>query len=132
MPTQTQINIAINAHTEAVRGVIPCIYDNVDNATLAEGSVSFIKQNVRFLTDKQNELGNTASRRIDGIVLIIIHVRKGTGTAERDAIYDAVVKSFRSLKVGGATFLDPKQVAAGNSENWNLTGWQIPFFFFEP
>lgn len=134
MADELTIHKAIDAFTKTLVDSysIPCVFGNQDDTTLSNGTVSFVKQRVQFLKDCQNELGDTTSRRIDGVVVIIIHVRKGQGDADRDSIRLNVVKSFRSRVIGGATFLDPKAVAAGNTENWNLTGWQIPFFYYEP
>lgn len=132
MATQKAVHIAIDQFLVAQLAGVPCVFDNQDDTELSKGTVSFIKQKVHFKNDKQHELGNVTSRKIDGIVVIILNIRKGAGAADRDDLYNNVVKSFRSQIIGGATFLDPQAVASGNTDNWNLTGWQIPFYFYEP
>ena len=131
MTTQKSVNIALIAYMESHRGSYPVVYGNVDDADLANGQATYLKMSVTFRKDKQHQLGDVNSRRIDGEVLIIINVRKGVGDADRDDAYDAVVKSFRSQVIGGATLLDPELLAKGNTENWSLTAWKIPFYFYD-
>jgi hypothetical protein len=108
---------------------VPVIFGNVTNVTLSEGTVPFLKQRVSFTSDKQRDLGNLCSRRHTGYVLFIIHVRKGTGDLARDNLIDRVTRGFRSRYVGPATTLDAQMVLSAESENWALTGIQIPFYF---
>lgn len=135
MASQKLIHIAIDQYTVTasnVSGATPVVFDNQDDVVLSEGVLSYIKQKVTFMEDKQIELGTPTVRKREGIVVIIIYVRKGTGTLDRDVLYDKMVKCFRSQLIGGATFLDPKMMAQGDSENWNASSYKIPFYFYEP
>lgn len=135
MPNQKTVHISIDQFTataSAVGGATSVVYDNQNDVDLSGGLVSYIKQKVTFTDDKQIELGNTTLRKREGMVVIIIYVRKGKGSLDRDVLYDKMVKCFRSQVIGGATFLDPKMMAQGDSENWNASGYKIPFYFYEP
>src|SRR4051812_3296417 len=101
-PTQKSVNIALVEFMESIRGGYPVVYGNVDDALLANGVAPYLKMSVTFRKDKQHQLGDVKSRRIEGEVLIIINVKKGSGDADRDDAYDAVVKSFGSQVIGSA------------------------------
>lgn len=131
MPNQKAVDQAIVAYTIAQAGATPGVYDNIDDTELSKGTLPYYKQEIHFLTDNQVELGNTDLRRRNGKVVIIIYVRRGDGTGLRDDMYDKMVKCFRSKLIGGATFLNPKLLAKGNTENWNGTAYEIPFYFYE-
>lgn len=131
MSIQKAIHAAIDQFTQTNLGSIPGVFDNMDETQLSNGTVSYIKQKVQYTKDAQYQLGDIGSRRHDGHVVIILYIRKGTGAADRYMLYNAAVKPFRSQVISGATFLDPHQVANGKTENWDLSGWQIPFYFYE-
>ncbi len=131
MATEKTVHASIDAFTLTHAGSIPVIFDNQDDTSLSVGAISWIKQKVTFTKDKQCELGNTTRRKREGKVVIIIYVRKGIGSGARDDLY-SVVKSFRSQLVGAAVFLNPEIMAQGDTENWNATAYQIPFYFYEP
>lgn len=108
---------------------VPVVFGNQTNTTLSQGTAPFLRQRVSFTLDNQRDLGNLCSRRIRGYILFTIHIRKGTGDAVRDDLIDRVTRAFRSRYIGPATTLDPQMVLSGESENWAVTGVQIPFFF---
>lgn len=134
MPTEIEVHAAIdtltNAEIETTAG-IPVVYGNQSNVSLSGGTIAFLTQRVIFTNDNQLGLGNTASRKHLGSLIFIIHCRKGTGDFDRNRLQAAVVNSFRSRVVGGATLLNAKSVAQGDTDNWTLSGIQIPFYFFE-
>ncbi len=129
MPTSVQVHAAVDQHTAAQFNDIPVLYTNQDNTTLSQGTAPYIKQKVHFREDRQFELGNTSSSRQFGVLVITIYVRKGTGTFERDTLYERVRTAFRSRMIGGATFLNVQPLRSGESDNWCVSAWQIPFYF---
>jgi len=129
MYTEEQIHISIDQHTAAQFPAMPIVFDNQDDTAASQGAVPWLKQKVVFKTANQIILGNTTPFRGTGAVVFIIYVRKGTGTSDRDKLHQRVIDSFRSQQIGGATFLNAQLLNRGESENWQLIGLQIPFFF---
>lgn len=123
------IHKAVDIYTAAQFPDVPVVYANQDETTLAEGNISWLKQKVVFREANQFELGNVDSARQKGVVVFIIYVRKGSGSLDRDTLYQRVLNSFRSKQIGGATFLNVQPMLQGGNENWSLTGLQIPFYF---
>lgn len=97
--------------------------------TLSKGTTPFISLQVLFKEDRQLELGNTERSRQHGSVLAILYTRADEGPADRNHLYEQVRKAFRSRKIGRATFLNVQLLRSGESENWCMTAYQIPFYF---
>lgn len=131
MPTITSVHAAIDQHTLSSFPSIPVIFGNTENLVLSEQQNPFLKQRVLFVTDSQFQLGDVVSSKKTGSVIFIVHTRKNTGDADRNSLQDLVLKSFRSKVIGGATFLNARVISSGETENWSLTGIEIPFFFYE-
>lgn len=131
MPTIASVHAAVDAYTQSEMTGIPVIFGNVEDPTVSEGTAAFLKQRVIFTSDSQFILGAPQSSRKRGSVIFIINVRKNKGDKDRNILLDKVLKSFRSKVIGGATFLNGRVVSSGQSENWLLTGVEIPFYFDE-
>lgn len=123
------VHSAIDQHTQDTLTGLTIIYTGQDDLEASNGQASWVKQKVLFSDSKQFELGNTASSRNWGKVVIYIYTRKGSGSADRDNILQRVVNCYRSRKIGGATFLNVQPLTNGESENWCVSGFQIPFYF---
>lgn len=120
---------ALTASTLSASPAVAVLYGNQYDARLSEGSAPYIKQRVFFSSDDQASLGDQGFRRHKGYVLFLIFVRKGSGDLARDDILDRLSAAFASKFVGPATTLDPQMVVSSQSENWDVTGMQIPFYF---
>ena len=129
MPDPVEVHSAIDVHTLAQFPDVPIIFTNQDDTALSQGTAPWLKQKVIFREDRQFELGNTSSSRQWGVVVIIIHVRAGTGSLARDTLYQRVLNCYRSRLIGGATFLNVQPMRQGENENWCLSAYQIPFYF---
>lgn len=129
MPDAVAVHQAIDTHTAAEFSDVPVVYTNQNDESFVQAGVAFLKQKVIFREDRQFELGNTSSSRQHGVVVIMIYVPRGTGTLLRDTIYQRVRNAFRSRMIGGATFLNVQPVRYGESENWCISAYQIPFYF---
>lgn len=129
MLTHEEVHIAIDTYWAAQLPSIPTIFTNQDDTQISEEQNPWVKQKVVFREAKQFELGNTNSSRNFGAMVFIIYVRKGTGTQDRDRLYQQVVDSFRSRQVGGATFQNVQPLTSGQNENWHMSAYQIPFYF---
>lgn len=123
------VHQAIDIHTAAEFSDVPVVFTNQDDTALSQGETPYLKQKVIFREDRQFELGNTVSSRQFGVVVITIYVRKGTGSMARDTLYQRVRTAFRSRMIGGATFQNVQPMRYGESENWCISAYQIPFYF---
>ncbi len=123
------VHQAIDSYTASMFPDVPVLYTNQINDSLSNGTVPFIKQSVFFLQDTQLELGNSSTSRQRGTVVIIIYTRKGTGSMSRDTLYQRVRLAFRNKLIGGATFQEVQSLRNSLSEQWQMSAYQIPFFF---
>lgn len=129
MLDEETIHKAIDTLWLASLSDVPTVFSNMDDTAQSLGTEAWIKQKVEFREVKQFELGNTDSSRNWGVLVFIIHYRRGTGTLDRDRLYRRVVNLFRSQLVGGATLLNVQPLISGGSQNWAMSGYQIPFYF---
>lgn len=122
----------LTATTLNASPAIPFLYGNQVNVAISEGTKSWVKQTVYFTEDRQAELGNDCFRRQRGYVLFLIYVKRGLGNYDRNTITDRLTRAFRSRYVGQATMLDAQMIPSSETENWSVTGVQIPFYFDNP
>jgi hypothetical protein len=134
MTTRSQAAQAIDDAAEAAMAIapaIPLLHGNVSDLSLSLENVSYVRQRTHFPEHNQLFLGNQDSSRHRGTVVFTIYVRRGKGDGDRNLIADRIVKAFRSKQFGGVTFYDAREMPNSDTENWCLTGIQIPFYFDE-
>jgi hypothetical protein len=134
MTTRAQAAQAIDDAAVAAMGVfpaVPLLHGNVSDLTLSKGEVSYVRQRSYFPENNQLFLGNQDSSRTRGTVVFTIYVRRGKGDGDRNMIADRIIKAFRSKQFGGVTFYDAREMPNSDTDNWCLTGIQIPFYFDE-
>jgi hypothetical protein len=125
---------AIDEAADAMASVdpaFPLLHGNVLDLALSEGQTSYVRQRTYFPEDNQLFLGNQDSSRHRGTVVFTIYVRRGKGDGDRNLIADRITKAFRSKQFGGVTFYDAREMPNSDTDNWCLTGVQIPFYFDE-
>lgn len=123
---------ALTLSTLQASPAIPVLLGNQIDVSLSEGTLPWVTQTVVFSSDKQMELGNPCLRRQRGYVMFVIHTKRGDGTYDRNVITDRITRAFRSKLVGVATMLDPQMLPSSVTENWSISGIQIPFYFDNP
>lgn len=127
--TFADAHATIDALTAAGLAPTPVVYGNTSDSLYQGGTVDYIKQRVIFNGSKQFELGSPTRGRNFGSIVLILHCRRGTGDAGRNALLEKVVSSLRSKQVSGVTTLNARVVTQGEIENWQITGVEIPFYF---
>jgi hypothetical protein len=134
MTTRAQAAKVIDDAADAVASadpVFPLLHGNVLDTSLSLAQNSYVRQRSYFPEDNQLFLGNQDSSRHRGTVVFTIYVRRGKGDGDRNLIADRIIKAFRSKQFGGVTFLDAREMPNSDTDNWCLTGIQIPFYFDE-
>ena len=127
--SMTTVHADINAATAAALGSTPVIYGNTDYTDLSAGQLDFVTQKVVFQSQSQLVLGNIGPSRNRGTIFFALHTRRNTGDGGRNALLDTVLNSFRSKRIGSATCLNAAVRFTGLSENWAITGIEVPFYF---
>lgn len=130
--TRTEVHSAIDtAAAAAFLNKYPGIFGNQKDLSLSSGTVSYFRERVHFPESNQFELGSPGRSRTEGVVVFTLYVRKGAGDGDRNLMSDIIAQAFRSKQFGGATFLGMRELPYQETENWCLTGVQIPFHFDE-
>lgn len=131
MTTEAQAHTAIDTLTSTTLAAYTVLYDGMVDPEVSDGQTPFIRQEVRFATNSQAELTGRCFRRHRGYAIFYIHWRRGTGAAARNTIKTLIERAFVSKNVGGVTFQDSRAVPVNPTENWNILGVQISFYFDE-
>lgn len=131
MPTRTSVHAAIDTKADAVFAGINLLKGNQVNLAFSEGTLPYIRERVIFTGVGQLYLGNTKANRKTGSIVFTLFVRKGSGDGDRNRLADMVTNNFCNTQIGGATFWGSRELPYGDTENWCLSGIQIPFYFDE-
>lgn len=126
-----QVHALLDQMTLAELGAWPLVFKNQDDSINSEGTAPYIKQLVLWTTSSQRELGAPSRARNRGSLLLILHERRGQGSASSNAMLKTVLSSFRSKQVSGVTLMNARIVSQGETLNWNLTSVEIPFYWDE-
>lgn len=135
MTTVANFQTAIDLHTQAMLINAPTNYRVVFPGTSDQAMANdtqfraYIRQEIILSRQKQLYLGNENPNRNWGYLLNMIHVKKNTGYGVRNAMLDKILKSFRSKRVGGVTFLDATVPMHSEVGSWSVTGISISFYF---
>lgn len=130
MPTLSQVHQAIDDQTAITLAGIPLLYGSMIDPGISEGTATWVRQNVQFQSNSQREL-TKCFRRHRGYVIFYVHWRRGTGDNTRNLIQTSITKDFCSTTIGGATFQDSRSIPVRGTENWEILGIQVPFYFDE-
>lgn len=131
MTTFADVHRAIDEYTVSALAGENVVYSNQDDNALSQGTAPYVKQRVLFTQARQFELGAPERGRNYGVVVFLIHVRRGQGEAARNTLLQKVVNSFRSRVIGAATLLNARMTTQGENANWSLTGVEVPFYYHD-
>ena len=130
MPTFQQVSAEVEKQTKAAMDALgfgTVFANTADN--FITGQVAYCKVTVIEQTDKQTVLGIPESSRIRGTATFLLHTRKNSGMGKNTQMREAIKARFRNKVVGGANFLEARATFLGETENWSLTGVEVPFYF---
>lgn len=131
MTTRAQAAKLIDDGVLTVLAGYSVLHGNQTDVEQSKGEVSYVRQRTYFPETNQLFLGNQDSSRTRGTVVFTIYVRRGKGDGDRNVIANLLAKGVRSKSFGGVTFMDMREMPNQDTENWCLTGVQIPFYFDE-
>lgn len=132
MTTRAQAAKLIDDAADTVLAGYPVLHGNQLDVTQSQGETSYVRQRTYFPETSQLFLGNQDSDRTRGTVVFTIYVRRGKGDGDRNVIANLLAKGIKSKRFGGVNFMGiMKEMPNQDTENWCLTGVQIPFYFDE-
>ena len=133
MASRTSVHAEIDKRAKlAFQNIgVPIVFGNMKDLSLSSGEVSFVRERTHFPASNQHELGNPARSRTEGVVVFTLYIRKGAGDGDRNRFTDVIAANFRNQQFAGATFSGLRELPYQETENWCLTGVQIPFYFDE-
>ena len=133
MATRTSVHAAIDdrAKSAFTSNGTPITFGNTKDLSLSEGANSFVRCRTHFPDTGQHELGRPTRSRTEGVVVFTLYVRKGDGDGERNRLSDVIAANFRNQQFAEATFYGMRELPYRETENWCLTGVQVPFYFDE-
>lgn len=114
--------------------VVPVLMGTQDDSQISKGSNPYLRVTVRFMEDRQKELGRRDAdsfhaRRVRGFLLIFIHTRIGTGAADADQIQSRISRQFAARAVGRVILGTASVVSSSRTSHWDMTGIRVDFHF---
>jgi hypothetical protein len=93
--------------------------------------VTFVRVKVFFSGSNQISLGDQDRKRVHGYILFTIFVKQGAGDEHRNLIAELISDNFCLTTIGGATLWGSNEMPSQDTENWCMSGVQIPFYYDE-
>lgn len=113
---------------------VPVLMGTQDDAQMSKGSDPYVRMSVRFMNERQKELGRRDAdtfhaRRVSGFILIFIHTRIGTGSADADQIQARISRQFAARAVDGIILGQASMVSSNRTSHWDMSGIRVDFHF---